>query len=78
MARELGEAGILFNSIAPGFFASEMSSVLLPEQMETIRRRTPTGQLTNEENVFAVADLLLSRETNMQGQTIMVDGGITI
>jgi 3-oxoacyl-[acyl-carrier protein] reductase len=78
MARELGEAGIAFNSVAPGFFASEMSSVLLPEQMDTIRRRTPSGDLTNEANVFAVVDLLLSRETNIDGQTITVDGGISI
>jgi 3-oxoacyl-[acyl-carrier protein] reductase len=78
MARELGEAGIAFNSVAPGFFASDMSSVLLPEQMETIRHRTPSGELTDEENVLAVVDLLLSAETNIQGQTIKVDGGISI
>jgi 3-oxoacyl-[acyl-carrier protein] reductase len=78
MAREVGEAGIRVNSIAPGFFASEMSSVLLPEQMDVIRRRTPTGQLSSETDVFAAADLLLSRSANIHGQTIMVDGGITI
>jgi 3-oxoacyl-[acyl-carrier protein] reductase len=78
MARELGEAGIAFNSVAPGFFASDMSSVLLPEQMDTIRRRTPSGDLTDEKNVLAVVDLLLSRETNIDGQTITVDGGISI
>src|SRR5262249_46275281 len=33
LAREVGERGIRVNSIAPGFFESEMSSVLLPEQM---------------------------------------------
>jgi 3-oxoacyl-[acyl-carrier protein] reductase len=78
MARELGEAGITFNSIAPGFFASEMSSVLLPQQMEAIRNRTPTGRLTNEDHVLAVAELLLSRDTNINGQTIVVDGGISV
>ena len=78
MARELGEGGVAFNSIAPGFFTSEMSSVLLPQQIEAIRRRTPSGQLATEEHVLAVADLLLSRETNINGQTIAVDGGITI
>jgi 3-oxoacyl-[acyl-carrier protein] reductase len=78
MARELGEAGITINSLAPGFFASRMSSVLLPEEMDVIRRRTPTGQLSNEAHILAVADLLLSRETNVHGQTITVDGGITI
>jgi 3-oxoacyl-[acyl-carrier protein] reductase len=78
MAREMADAGVAINSIAPGFFLSEMSSVLLPQQMETIRRRTPSGELATEENVLAVADLLLSRETNINGQTIAVDGGITI
>ena len=78
MARELGEAGVRFNSIAPGFFESRMSSVLSPNEMETIRRRTPTGELSNLAQVVAVADLLLSGETNVNGQTIFVDGGITI
>jgi 3-oxoacyl-[acyl-carrier protein] reductase len=78
MARELGERRIRINSVAPGFFESEMSSVLLPEQMQTIKRRTPTGELSNEENIMTVVDLLLSRTTNIHGQTIFVDGGITI
>jgi len=78
MARELGEAGITFNNVAPGFFASEMSSVLLPEQMETIRRRTPTGRLSREEDVLTAVDLLLSRVSNIQGQTVTIDGGISI
>ena len=78
MAREAGAGGVAFNSIAPGFFLSEMSSVLLPEQMDAIRRRTPNGELTTEEHVLAVADLLLSRQTNIHGQTIAIDGGITI
>ena len=78
MARELGESGIRFNSVAPGFFASEMSSVLLPEQMATIRRRTPTGVLSGEEDVLAAVDLVLSRVSNIHGHTLTVDGGISI
>ncbi|HEX5140881.1 MAG TPA: SDR family oxidoreductase [Dehalococcoidia bacterium] len=78
MAREVGEANILVNSVAPGFFASDMSSVLLPEQMDAIRRRTPTGRLTTEADVLAAVDLLLSSDANIHGQTIPVDGGITV
>lgn len=78
LAREVGERGIRINSVAPGFFESEMSSVLLPEQMRAIKRRTPTGELSNEDNIMKVLDLLLSRTTNIHGQTIFVDGGITI
>lgn len=78
LAREVGESGIFINSVAPGFFESEMSSVLRPEQLESIKKRTPSGKLSNEENIFQVVDLLISGTTNIQGQTIYVDGGIII
>ena len=77
LAREVGEAGIFVNCVAPGFFESEMSSVLLPEQLNTIKRRTPSGSLSNDENIFKVVDLVISGTTNMQGQVVFVDGGIT-
>jgi 3-oxoacyl-[acyl-carrier protein] reductase len=77
LAREVGEAGIFVNCVAPGFFESEMSSVLRPEQLETIKRRTPSGALSNDENIFKVVDLVISGATNMQGQVVFVDGGIT-
>lgn len=77
LAREVGEAGIFVNCVAPGFFESEMSSVLRPEQLETIKRRTPSGSLSNDENIFKVVDLVISGTTNMQGQVVFVDGGIT-
>ncbi|MBE2276199.1 MAG: SDR family NAD(P)-dependent oxidoreductase [Rhodobacteraceae bacterium] len=77
LAREVGEAGININCVAPGFFESEMSSVLRPEQLATIKRRTPSGQLSNDENIFKVVDLVISGTTNMQGQVVFVDGGIT-
>jgi len=78
LAREVGEAGIFVNCVAPGFFESEMSSVLLPEQLTTIKRRTPSGSLSNDENIFKVVDLVISGTTNIQGQVLFVDGGITI
>jgi 3-oxoacyl-[acyl-carrier protein] reductase len=77
LVREVGEAGIFINCVAPGFFESEMSSVLLPEQLNTIKRRTPSGSLSNDENIFKVVDLVISGTTNMQGQVVFVDGGIT-
>ncbi len=77
LAREVGEAGIFVNCVAPGFFESEMSSVLRPEQLATIKRRTPSGRLSNDENIFKMVDLVISGTTNVQGQVIFVDGGIT-
>lgn len=76
LARELG-GRVIINSIAPGFFESEMSSVLNPDQLATIVRRTPTGTLTTSEMLLPVVDLLLDENTNINGQVIAVDGGAT-
>jgi 3-oxoacyl-[acyl-carrier protein] reductase len=74
LARELS-GRIVVNTVAPGFFDSEMSSVLLPEQRDVIMRRTPSGRLTTPEDLVNVIDLLLSADTNLNGAVIPVDGG---
>lgn len=74
LARELA-GRVLVNSVAPGFFASEMSSVLGSTQLEQIQRRTPTGRLTTAEDVVPVVRQLLTERTNVNGQTLVVDGG---
>lgn len=74
LARELhGRA--LVNSVAPGFFASEMSSALGNQQLDTITRRTPSGRLVEPENITPVVRMLLLEDTNINGQTLTVDGG---
>ncbi len=75
LAREVGGRKILVNSIAPGFFESEMSSVLGDEDLEAVRRRTPTGRLVTAADILPVLDTLLFGEASVTGQTIVVDGG---
>jgi 3-oxoacyl-[acyl-carrier protein] reductase len=77
LAREVGPRGILVNAIAPGFFVSEMSSVLAPEQIDTIRRRTPTERLITDEDVLPYLDLFLFGDANITGQVVIADGGLT-
>jgi 3-oxoacyl-[acyl-carrier protein] reductase len=77
LAREMhGRA--LVNSVAPGFFASEMSSVLGQTQLDTITRRTPSGRLVEPHNIVPLVHSLLFDETNLNGQVITVDGGNSI
>ncbi|MBM7493598.1 3-oxoacyl-[acyl-carrier protein] reductase [Micromonospora luteifusca] len=77
LARELG-GRMLVNSVAPGFFASEMSAVLGPTQLDQIVRRTPTGHLTEPVEVTPVVRMLLREHTNINGQVIVVDGAASI
>lgn len=77
LAREMhGRA--LVNSVAPGFFASEMSSVLGQTQLDTITRRTPSGRLVEPDNITPVVSMLLFDDTNINGQVLTVDGGSSI
>ena len=77
LARELG-GRVLVNSVAPGFFASEMSSVLGSTQLDQILRRTPSGEMTTAAHVVPVVRQLLLEDTNLNGQTLVVDGGGSI
>ncbi|MFB9236712.1 SDR family NAD(P)-dependent oxidoreductase [Plantactinospora siamensis] len=77
IARELN-GRVLANSVAPGFFASEMSAVLGQTQLDQITRRTPTGHLTEPDEVVPVIRMLLCDQTNINGQVIEVDGGASI
>ena len=77
LARELG-GRILANAVAPGFFASEMSAVLGQTQLDQIVRRTPTGHLTEPDDVVPVVRMLLLDNTNINGQVLVIDGAASI
>lgn len=78
LSREVGYRGILINSISPGFFESEMSSVLSSEQLDTIRRRTPTQKLISADDIIPVFNLVMFENVNITGATFYVDGGASI
>lgn len=77
LAREM-HGRVLVNSVAPGFFASEMSSVLGQDQLGTITRRTPSGRLVEPDNILPLVGTLLFEDTNINGQVLTVDGGASI
>jgi 3-oxoacyl-[acyl-carrier protein] reductase len=77
IAREFA-GRVLANAVAPGFFASEMSAVLGQTQLDQILRRTPSGRLTTPEDVIPVVRMLLLEHSNINGQTIVIDGAGSI
>jgi 3-oxoacyl-[acyl-carrier protein] reductase len=74
LVRELG-GRIRVNTVAPGFFESEMSAVLAPAQRDAIVRRTPSGRLATFESVVPVVLTLLDESIDLHGAIIPVDGG---
>jgi 3-oxoacyl-[acyl-carrier protein] reductase len=78
LARELGPKHIRVNSVAPGYFESDMVADLSPEAKQRIVRRTPLGRLGTADDIAGVVLFLLSPQASfITGQTIVVDGGIT-
>jgi 3-oxoacyl-[acyl-carrier protein] reductase len=78
LARELGPRNIRVNSVAPGYFESDMVKDMTEENKQRIARRTPLGRLARIEDVANAVQFLASEQASfVTGQTIVVDGGIT-
>ncbi len=79
VAREFGSRGITVNSIAPGFIDTDMTSGLQDEYKQGILQRIPVGRFGVPEDIAAVAVFLAGPTSGyITGQTVVVDGGLTI
>ena len=71
--------GIRVNAIAPGFFKSEMTDQYVPGYLESLADRMILGRTGDPEELAATAVWLASAAGGyVTGQTIVVDGGVTI
>ena len=78
LARELGPRNIRVNSVAPGYFETDMVKSMEPAQKDRIARRTPLRRLARIEEIAAAVHFLASEQASfITGQTLVVDGGIT-
>lgn len=79
LARELGPKGFRINSVLPGFVETDLSSKLNRQQREQIRRRTPLGNFVQPLDIAAAVEFLISDASrSITGQSLVVDGGITV
>jgi 3-oxoacyl-[acyl-carrier protein] reductase len=79
VAKELGSRGITCNAVAPGFIETDMTESLPAEMRELVVKTAPAGRLGLPADI-APAVLFLASESAgyITGQTITVDGGLTL
>ncbi|MBU6498000.1 MAG: SDR family oxidoreductase [Rhodospirillales bacterium] len=80
LAVELGEHGITVNTLAPGYFETEMSTLLRQnaEFFERMTARIPLHRWGQPEDLAGIAVFLASQAgAYITGQQIFIDGGLS-
>jgi 3-oxoacyl-[acyl-carrier protein] reductase len=76
-AIEAATSGIRYNTVTPGFIATEMTEVLKDEVKDAFTAKIPMGRFgTPEEVAEAVAFLLSDHASYITGETLKVNGGM--
>ena len=83
LALEVARHGITVNAIAPGVIETPQSSdpvnSLGPDGLAAFAERVPAGRIGRPEDIAALFLFLASEEASyLTGQTILVDGGVSL
>lgn len=69
---------IQVNAIAPGWFPTHMSAVVIEQNKEALRKRIPAGRFGSDDDLKGAAVFLASDASNyVTGHVLVVDGGQT-
>jgi gluconate 5-dehydrogenase len=80
LCADLGPMGIQVNTLAPGYFATELTAALVADEEFSgwVKQRTPAGRWGDVSELGGTAVFLASDASSfVNGQTIFVDGGMT-
>jgi gluconate 5-dehydrogenase len=80
MCADLAPYGICVNALAPGYFATDLTSALVTDEEFSawVRSRTPAGRWGAVEDLIGAAVFLASSASDfVNGQILYVDGGMT-
>jgi NAD(P)-dependent dehydrogenase (short-subunit alcohol dehydrogenase family) len=81
LAHEYGPHGVRVNCIAPGLIKTDFARALWenPERQKEANSRVPLRRIGEPEEIAGAVVFLASRASAfMTGQTMVIDGGVTI
>ncbi len=79
MAKELAPKGITVNAVAPGFIATEMMDAIPDELKAKYLEQVPMHRFANPQEVANTVAALCSDDFSyLTGQTIVLDGGLSL
>lgn len=79
MAAELARRGVTVNAVAPGFIETDMTEAVRNAAGDQIKKAIPVRRLGKPEDIAHAVSFLVSEEASyITGQTITVDGGLTL
>jgi 3-oxoacyl-[acyl-carrier protein] reductase len=79
LAKELAGRSVTVNAIAPGFIATDMTAGLDEKAATELKSNIPLGRIGAPEEIAAAVDFLVGPGgAYVTGQTLVVDGGLSL
>lgn len=79
VGKELARRNVVANAVAPGFIDTEMTKVLPDKVKETVKQIIPCQKMGDPEDVAAAVAFLASPQAKyINGQVLVVDGGLNM